>query len=64
MNYRVNLLRVIEQLGVIEVEAQSEQDALLLAMELTRMKGQLVKRPTWGPEVDVRHVEALHVEAA
>ncbi len=64
MKYHVNLLRVVEQLGAIEVEAANPHDAEALAMELAKATSKVLKKPSWRPVVHPRQVEVISVEVA
>lgn len=47
MTYRVEFLRIVEQWGALELEAESAEEALKAAKELAALPGKVVKQPTW-----------------
>lgn len=47
MKYRVQLMRMTEQDGVIEIDAASEDEAVITALQLSELPGTVVKQPEW-----------------
>jgi hypothetical protein len=64
VNYRVEFLRVVEQRGVLEIEAGSKDEALQAATELAALPGKVVKHPTWEkPKTETKAIGVTEVAA-
>lgn len=64
MKYRVQLLRTVQQVGLLEIDANSQQEALDWAKQSADLTGVVVRTPTWTDEIRLGPVEVIDVSEA
>lgn len=64
MTYRVQVARYVKQLGHVEIEAKTAEEAWECVDRFTKAKGHGPVAPTWTQDVQMDRIEVLEVEAA
>ncbi len=64
MTYRVGVLRTVRQVGFVEIEAQSEEEARDCVERLSQDEGHGALAPTWTEDIRMGRIEIEGVQVA